>query len=183
MNLLDLIIISTIIFLVVRGIFRGFFLEIGSLTGVIAGILLANHYQPQMTAYLKSYLPYGMFLPMISFAAIFVFVLIICNLAGLGLKMMMKKAFFGWADRSFGAGLAIIKGIIVTYIFIVLITFFVPSKTPLIAQSQLAPIVITSYQSLTKILSPGIFLNWKKTFFEDQKGASHKSKKTPTSLR
>ncbi len=170
MNFLDLAIISTIIFLVVRGIFRGFFMEIGSLTGIIAGVLLANHYQPQMTAYLRSYLPYGMFLPMISFAAIFIIVLVLCNLAGWGLKIMMKKAFFGWADRTLGAGLAIIKGIIITYLVIILITFFVPSKTPLIAQSKLAPIVITSYQSMIKLISPGFYQNWKRKFLGNKRG-------------
>ena len=95
MNLLDLIIISTMVFLVIRGIFRGFFKEIGSLVGVILGIWLANLYQPQMTAYLKEYLPSTVFLPFISFAVIFGLVLVLCNLAGWGLNLLLKKAFLG----------------------------------------------------------------------------------------
>jgi len=169
MNLLDLVIIATMIFLVVRGIFRGFFMEVGSLAGVILGVVLANHYQPQMTNYLKTYLPSGSFLPMISFAVIFVSVLIACNLLGWSLKVIMKKAFFGWADRTLGACLAISKGIILTYLVIVLLTFFVPSKTPLIAQSRLAPMVITSYQSMISLISPAFYQRWKKKFL----GNSH----------
>ena len=164
MNLLDLIIIATMIFLVVRGIFRGFFMEVGSLAGVILGVWLANHYQPQMTDYLKTYLPAGIFLPMISFAVIFVVVLVSCNLLGWSLKIIMKKAFFGWADRTLGAGLAVLKGIIITYLVIVLLTFFVPSKTPLIAQSTLAPMVVTSYQSMISVISPSFYQRWKRKF-------------------
>jgi membrane protein required for colicin V production len=164
MNLLDLVIIATMIFLVVRGIFRGFFMEVGSLAGVILGVVLANHYQPQMTNYLKTYLPSANFLPMISFAVIFIGVLVVCNLLGWSLKVIMKKAFFGWADRTLGAGLAISKGIVITYLVIVLLTFFVPSKTPLIAQSRLAPLVITSYQSMISLISPTFYQRWKKKF-------------------
>jgi membrane protein required for colicin V production len=169
MNLLDLVIIATMIFLIVRGVFRGFFMEVGSVAGVVLGVWLANHYQPQMTNYLKAYLPSGNFLPMISFAVIFISVLVLCNLLGWSLKVIMKKAFFGWADRTLGAGLAIIKGVIITYLVIVLLTFFVPSKTPLIAQSRLAPLVITSYQSMISLISPSFYQRWKKKFLENSR--------------
>jgi membrane protein required for colicin V production len=169
MNLLDLVIIATMIFLLIRGIFRGFFMEVGSLAGVILGVWLANHYQPQMTNYLKAYLPSSNYLPIISFAVIFVIVLVLCNLLGWSLKMIVKKAFFGWADRTLGAGLAILKGIIITYLVIVLLTFFVPSKTPLIARSRLAPLVITSYQSMISFISPSFYQRWKKKFLGNSK--------------
>lgn len=182
MNILDLIIIATMIFLVVRGIFRGFFMEIGSLAGVVLGVWLANHYQPQMTNYLKAYLPSGHFLPMISFAVIFVIVLVLCNLLGWSLKIIMKKAFFGWADRTLGAGLAVLKGIFIIYLVIVLLTFFVPSKAPLIAQSRLAPMVITSYQSMISIISPSFSQRWKKKFLGNNQvksGAVPKKTQSP----
>ena len=164
MNLLDTAIIAALVFLIVRGIFRGFFREIGSLVGLILGIWLANIYQPQMTGYLKSYLPSVGLLPLISFAAIFAIVFVLCNLAGWGLKVLVKKAFLGWADRALGAALAVLKGLIATYLAIVLLTFFVPSKTPLIAESRLAPIIITSYQSMVSLISPGSYHNWKQKF-------------------
>ena len=162
MNLLDLIIISTMVFLIVRGVFRGFFREMGSLAGVILGIWLANVYQPQMTDYLKRYLPASVFLSLISFGIIFAIVLVLCNLAGWGLKVMLKKALLGWADRCLGAGFAIVKGVVLTYLVIVLLTFFVPSKTPLLAGSRLAPLIIASYQSMVSIISPGSYQKWKK---------------------
>ncbi|MDY6973818.1 MAG: CvpA family protein [Thermodesulfobacteriota bacterium] len=166
MNLLDIILIATMVFLVVRGILRGFLLEIGSLAGVILGICFANIYQPQMTEHLKTHLPSVRFyiLQLISFSMIFATVLVSCNLAGWGLKMIFKKAFLGWLDRTLGAGLAIFKGVIITYLFIVLLTFFVPSKTPLVARSKLAPLIIGSYQSMISLISPGSYQRWKKKF-------------------
>jgi len=164
MNLLDLIIIACMVFLIVRGIFRGFIREVGSLAGVILGIWLASLYQPQLTDFLKPFLPSGKFLPLISFALIFLVVLVFCNVAGWLLKKLAKKIFLGWADRTLGAALAVLKGVIITYFAIVLLTFFVPSKSNLIADSKLAPTIINSYQSIVGLLSPGAYQNLKKQF-------------------
>lgn len=170
MNLLDLIIIATMIFLVVRGIFRGFFREIGSIAGVILGIWIGNAFQPQMTTYLRAYLPSVTFLPLISFGLLFAIIFIICNLAGWLLNMILKRTFFGWVDKTMGAGLAVLKGIIITYLVIVLLTFFLPSKTPLIAGSRLAPSIVSSYQSVVSLVSPGFYKKWKNKFLEKKKG-------------
>ena len=158
------------IFLIVRGIFRGFFREIGSLAGVVLGIWLANLYQPEMTGFLKAYLPSGKYLPLISFAFIFCLILVACNLLGWAMKSTLQKFFFGWVDRMFGAGFAILKGVIIAYLVIVLLTFFVPSKMPLIAESKLAPLIISSYQSIAGAISPGSYQNLKKKFILKKKG-------------
>ena len=170
MNLLDMIIIALMIFLIVRGIFRGFFREIGSLAGVILGIWMACLYQQQMSEYLKAYLPTGKFLQLISFAVIFFVVLVLCNLSGWGVKMILKKAFLGWTDRALGVGLAVLKVIIITYLLIILLTFFVPSDKPFIAGSRLAPLIIVSYQTVVDLIEPGSYQNWKKKFLGNTKG-------------
>ena len=170
MNLLDLIIISTLIFLVVKGLLRGFVRELASFAGVILGILLGNHFQPQMTLYLKSYLPHTDFLPLISFGFLFAMILIACNLVGYLLKLLFSKAFLGWLDRTLGVCLALAKGVILIYLVIVILVFFMPAKTPLIAQSKLAPWIIVSYQSMIKVVSPAQYENWKKRLFGEEKG-------------
>jgi membrane protein required for colicin V production len=166
MNLLDIAIIATMILLVVRGIFRGVFREIGSLGGVVLGIWLANLYQADMTAYLKDRLPAIQFLPLISFILIFAIVFVSSCLMGWGLHMIFKKIFFGWADRSLGAGLAVLKGILITYLAIVLLTFFLPSKAPLIAESRISPVIVSSYQFIVGMISPGAHERWKQKFID-----------------
>jgi membrane protein required for colicin V production len=170
MNLLDMIITAVMLFLVFRGIFRGVFREIGSLAGVILGIWFANLYQPQMSIYLKTYLPSVESLPLISFAVIFALVFAACSAAGWGLHILFKKIFFGWADRTLGAGLAVLKGIIITYLVIVLLTFFLPSKAPLIADSKLSPMIVSSYQFIVGMISPGAYERWKRKFLEKKIG-------------
>lgn len=162
MNLLDYIIIITMVYLIVKGIFRGFIREIASLAGIIIGIIVAYVYLPALSEFLKNYLPSSQFLPFVSFAVIFALILVIFNIIGWGLMKSLKKAFLGWFDKSLGACLAVFKGIILIYVALILLTFFLPSKTPLIAGSALAPWVTKSYQSMSKIISPDFYDHCKK---------------------
>jgi membrane protein required for colicin V production len=146
-------------------VMRGFFREVASLAGVVCGIWLGIVYQEQLEVYLEPYLSAVSFLPLLSFGIIFAAVLCSCNLVGWLLKLIVNKLFFGWADRSLGAGLAVLKGIIITYLAIVLITFAVPSQTPLIAESRLAPVIVASYQAVAGMISPGAYEKWKSRLF------------------
>lgn len=162
MNLLDIIIIATMGLLVLKGMIRGFIREGASLLGVIVGIWFAGFFQPQMTHHLSAYLPSSRYLPLIGFATIFVAVIIVCNIFGWILQLFFHKAFFGWADRSLGAGLATVKGVILTYLVLVMLTIFVPGKTPIIAESKVAKLIIDSYQSMIRLVSPDHYQNLKK---------------------
>jgi membrane protein required for colicin V production len=170
MNLLDIIIIIVMLFLIVRGIFRGFFMEIASLAGLVFGILISLRFYPQMTGVLRSHVPSldDFVLQLISIAAIFVSILLLSNFIGWGFKTLSKKTFLGWADKGLGAGLAVLKGILITYLAIVILTFFVPSQAPLVARSKLAPLVIHSYQSIISVISPGAYENWKRKFIQQK---------------
>lgn len=160
MNVLDAIIIVTILIFVIRGIFRGFVRELGSLVGIVLGIVLGIRLLPQMTDFLKVYLPNTFPLSEIGFAIIFFVTLIICNLLGMIVKFLFIRSFLGWFDKGLGAVMAVFKGIILIYLAMVFLTFRVPSKAPLIAQSQLAPKIIASYQLFTRIISPEQYKKW-----------------------
>ena len=161
MNILDIFIVCTMMFLLVQGILRGFLREVASLAGVVLGILLGSHFQPQMTASLKAHVPDSSYLPVVSFALIFTLVLIVCNVFGFALSYFFRKAFLGWVDRALGVWLALTKGVIVTYLMIVLLTFFLPAKAPLVAHSRLAPLIIVSYQAMIRFISPEQYEKWK----------------------
>jgi membrane protein required for colicin V production len=162
MNLLDIIIIAVILLLVVKGFYRGFFRETASLTGVILGIWLANRHHPLLTGYLRTYLPETSFLPLISFGLIFIVVLIVCNLIGVFLSLLFKKASLGWTDRSLGAGMALAKGMVVVYFVIIMLTFYLPESVPLIAKSKMARLITLSSQSVIRMISPNASSVWKR---------------------
>ncbi len=164
MNILDIVIIAAVLFFLIRGIFRGIIREIGSLAGVVLGIWLGNLYHPQVADFLKSFLPPGKFLPLIAFALIFLLVLVICNVLGWLFKKLFQKIFLGWVDRILGAGLALIKGILLSYLIIVLVTFFVPRDSTLVKESRLAPVVISAYQAMVSLIPPGSQEKLEKTF-------------------
>ena len=162
MNWLDIVIIAIMVFLIVRGIFRGFVREVGSLAGVVVGIILANIYQPKLTSVLKGWLGSHDYLPLVSYALIFLAVVVVFNLAGYGLKLLLQKALLGWADRTLGVGLALVKGIIIIYLGIALLTHFVPERNPNIAESKLVPLIVSSYKYMADMISPSLYEQWKK---------------------
>ena len=164
MNILDIIIIVAVVFFLIRGVFRGIVREIGSLAGVVLGIWLANAYHPQLAGLLKDLIPPGNYLPLIAFALIFVVVLVLCNVLGWLFKKFFQKIFLGWVDRILGACLALLKGIVLSYLIIVLVTFLAPQGSPLVTQSRLAPVIITSYQTMIGLIPPGFHEKLKKTF-------------------
>jgi membrane protein required for colicin V production len=169
MNVLDYIILGLLAFFVVKGIFRGFFREISSLAGIIFGIWVGNHYHPQMANLLKTYIPLEKSLSLISFLLLFILVVIVFNLSGMLLHHFFKKLFIAWVDRGLGFGLALIKGIIISYLLIVLLIFFTPSKSPLIAKSTTARMVIVTYQSMSRLISPDLYKTWKKKITKESK--------------
>jgi len=164
MNILDMIIIVIMIYLVLRGIFRGFFMEIASLAGLVLGIVVGMHSHPRITILLRPHLPSfdGRILDIISFSIIFIVALIVCNLLGWLLKTIIHKTFLGWTDRGMGALLAILKGVIVANLLIFVLNFFVPSDSPLVARSRLAPLIRSSYQWIIGLVSPDLLERWKK---------------------
>ena len=162
MNILDYIILIPLLYLTIKGVIRGFIREVSSLAGIILGIWLGNLYQPEVSGLLYKFLPGTRFIPLISLSLIFIVVLILCNLAGWGLKLLFKKVFLGWFDRLMGGVFAVIKTIFLAYVAIIILTFYVPTKSPLIAESVLAPWIIKSYQSIIGLVSPDQYNNWKK---------------------
>ncbi|MBW1929765.1 MAG: CvpA family protein [Deltaproteobacteria bacterium] len=171
MNMLDFIIACVMVFLIVRGIFRGIIKEVVSLVGVVVAIWVANKYQPALTIHLREIMPPFPLLPLFSFAILFVAVMLGANVLGRILRGLLQKGALGWLDRLLGAGFATVKGLIITYLAIVLLTFFLPSRTPLVATSRLAPLIISSYQHMVKVISPEFCKKWKEGLLRQKEKA------------
>ena len=78
--------------------------------------------------------------------------------------MLFKKTALGWLDRTLGAGLAVVKGVVIAYLGIVIITVYLPPSAPVIAGSRLAPVVTASFQVLKRAVSPERLEDWKRRF-------------------
>lgn len=161
MNLLDLFIVATMLVLMVRGVFRGFFGEISSLVGILLGIWTANRFSPELARWLGELLPPWNLLSLVSFGLIFLLILVAANLLGVFLKKLSRRVFLGWLDRTLGLCVAMIKGILITYLGIIIISFLTPGKPELLTRSLLAPLIIHSYQGGMEFISPGFRLDWR----------------------
>jgi membrane protein required for colicin V production len=162
-----------LVYLIIKGILRGFIREVSSLVGIILGGIVGITYMSQVSEFLEQYVPNATtYLPLVSLALIFAGFIILCNLIGWALHLFFKKAFLGWFDRLLGATFAVIKVVFITYGSLVILTFYINANTPLIANSLLAPWVIKSYQAITGLVSPDHYRNLKKRVLGEQKKIS-----------
>lgn len=162
MNILDYLILIPLIYLTVKGILRGFIREISSLAGIILGVWLGIICQPVLAKVLFRFFNYPRLIPLVSMALIFMVILILCNLAGWGLRRLFKKTLLGWFDRLMGGVFAVLKTIFLAYVAIIMLTFYVSATTPLITESLLAPWIIKSYQATIGRISPDHYDSWKR---------------------
>ena len=169
MNLLDYFIIILMGLFAVRGVFRGFIRELASLIGVILGIFLGYFLEPKLSLLLKAYLADMPSLPLISFAVLFFMSIVFCNSLAWLFMHLSKKEVKGWGERASGSVLALLKGLVITFLFIVLLTFYVPSQAPLVTKSRMAPVIIKSYQSMVGVFSSRALQNWKQKIENTQK--------------
>jgi len=155
MNLLDLAILIIVVLIAVRGFFRGIIQEAATLFGIIASFFLASYYYNDLARFLHGYTSnYLLALYFLSFLFIFGLSFFLFRVLGLLINKMVHLPFFGWADRVFGGFFGLIKGGVVVFFLITLLTLFLPKQNTLINQSRLFPWVISLTDQLT-LLIPG----------------------------
>ncbi len=166
MNLLDITIICFLVISVIRGAVKGFLREFISLINVIISICFANYYQPQATRYLSFFLPGIKSLPLFSFFLLFFFSLTVCSIIAWAIRSLFTEGGpSGKISRILGSFVGLVKSLIIVYLVIIL-TFSFFSKTPIIAESKLVPIIVKTYQKIIIPVSPS-FKRFKKRIFSD----------------
>ncbi len=115
MNSIDLVVIIVTSFFLLRGLFRGFILELTIVVGLIAGYILAASYHDLVAAILLEYFPQ---LPesaanIISFAVIFITVNIVLRIVAGIITKTLKFAMLGWLNRMLGALFGAIKSVVI----------------------------------------------------------------------
>ena len=111
------------------------------------------------------------YLPFVSLITLFLLAFLFFTLLGILLHHLFKRLFITWFDRSLGVIFALVKGMVISYLLIVLLTFFVPSASPLMAESKAARWVVVTYQSMFRLVSPDLYRDWKKKISEGSKKA------------
>jgi len=191
MNPFDIFILIVLIYCIVRGYFKGIILEISTILGVICGLYASFMYHEVMAQQLKRFLQSSSraqsILPdwllsesslnLVSFALIFLLIILCVTNLGRLIKYLMKITFLGWIDRSFGVCFGFIKGVLIVSVALIVFSAFLPRQSTLIKESRLSPIIKESSEILISVVPD----HMKKTFnsrLKEVKQYWNKKKKT-----
>lgn len=165
MNTVDIILLIFFLLGAYYGYKRGFLGELFLLVAFVLGIFLSFKFMGAVMSYLRWHFHgEGAFLPFLSFAIIFVVVVLLVIFIGRQLKQVLDRTFFGKVDSIIGAFLGIIK-----YAFIASVLFWFTEKFTFIFPkdwmhgSRLYPYVSGFAQSVSKFL--GEFIPFFKQIF------------------
>lgn len=125
MNILDLLLSIFLLMGLVRGLFKGFFVELAGLLALIGGIYAAIHFSGATYLFLDSFLDWSdKLLSLTAFAVTFFVVAMLISIAGSFLTKMVHMVALGIINRLAGAALGVLKMAFLASIFIMFIERF-----------------------------------------------------------
>ena len=160
MNAFDLLIITILVFCIIRGVFRGLVKEISSLIGVLGGFYAGYTYYADVSVILFKWISTPSYRYIASFLTIFFLVFFIISIAGIIIKYLLNITFLNWVDRLFGAVSGIIKGILIVSVLLIVLTAFLPKKNSFIKDSCISPHVTILSENMAKVTPKEIKKNF-----------------------
>lgn len=151
MTPLDILMIAIVGYYTVMGIFRGITRELTSLVGVVVGFFVANWLYMTVASYMSKWISDAGYRNILSYLALFSAVYILFNIIGLIIKYLLKKIKLSWIERLVGAGIAVVKSVLMVSILLVVLVAFLMQGTPVIRDSKLSPQVLAVSRHLGKI--------------------------------
>jgi membrane protein required for colicin V production len=140
MNPFDMAIIVVLGYCVIRGIFRGLIKEVSSIVGLVAGFYVAYSYHVAVSPLFSKWISEPAYLKITSFILLFCSVFFIIALIGILIRFVIKLVLLGVVDRIFGGVFGALKAaLVVSFVYILLITFLPAGGVSVVSESKLAP--------------------------------------------
>lgn len=117
LNYIDLAVVCLLFYGLVRGAFRGFFVEIASLLALVLGVFGALHFSSFTADLLSTYLEWE-YLPLLAFALTFVGIIIGVAWIGKLLTKLAKVILLGFLNRLLGALFGACKWLVICGVLI-----------------------------------------------------------------
>lgn len=154
MNVLDIVLAALLLFGLVKGVFKGFFVEIASLAALIAGVYGAIHFSNYASEFLMNHVEWNeQTVNITAFAITFVVIVLVISLAGKALTKLADFAALGLFNKLLGGVFGALKiGLILS---IVLIIFDKMNKTILFVDED--HIENSTLYTPVKSLAPMVF--------------------------
>ncbi|AXT18744.1 CvpA family protein [Flavobacteriaceae bacterium AU392] len=157
MNVLDIILGALILFGLVRGLMKGFFVEVASLVALIGGVYGAIHFSNFAATLLENRVDWDeKYINIIAFAVTFIIIVIAIAMAGKALTKLADFAALGVINKLLGGVFGAAK--IALILSIILIIFNKMNKTiPFIENEDMeSSVLYKPVQSLAPTLLPVI---------------------------
>jgi membrane protein required for colicin V production len=151
MNLFDWFLVAILAYSTVVAFVRGFLLELFSLGGLVAGILLAAWNYPALAALLSRVITTAAVADVVAFLLIAIGVMIVSALVGRALHRTADAIGLGFFDRLLGAGFGFARGCLLGVAILMAATAFLP-KTAWIENSHLAPYFLAGVHAVSFVV-------------------------------
>ncbi|MCK8480243.1 CvpA family protein [Psychroserpens algicola] len=172
MALIDIILAALLLFGLIRGFMKGFFVEIASLVALIAGVYGAIHFSNFAAEFLDSKVDWDeKYINIVAFAITFVVIVLIIALAGKALTKLADFAALGILNKLLGGLFGALKiGLILSVLLIVFDTM--NNSIPFADEEDLeTSILYKPVKSLAPMIFPSI-LNKGKSDADDDTEAN-----------
>ena len=125
MNWLDIALAVPMFWGLYKGLTSGFIMEIARLVALIAGVYLAVRFAQELSEYIYNNTEFtNEFLPIISFAIIFIVVVLLVHFFAKAIEKLAKAVALGWANKAVGALFGIFRFTFLLSIGIMMLTRF-----------------------------------------------------------
>lgn len=172
MNYIDIIIVVPILYASIKGFSNGLIKEITGLLGLLIGVYIAinfsSYLHPKFTDVLGGY---EKFIPIISFATLFIVSVMMIKLLGYFLDKLTKSLALGFVSKILGA---IFGGLKIAVIFSFLLTITIDYEL-IDKNTEKNSVLIGSLKEITEIITPEINKH-KNNIFEKAKEGTKKAK-------
>ena len=129
MTAIDWVIVAVLAISIVVATAQGFFFEMFSLAGVVAGYILAVWEYWRLVPWFLQYVKTPAAANAAGFITIFVFVSVIAGIAGKLTRWALREVGLRWADRLLGAAFGLVRGAAVVSVAVLALATFSPDSS------------------------------------------------------
>jgi membrane protein required for colicin V production len=151
MNLFDWFLLALLAYSIVMAFVRGIILELFSLGGLIAGILLASWNYQHMAGLLQRLITKPAIAQVVAFLLIAIGVMILSTLIGKALNRTAHAIGLGFFDRVLGAAFGFARGCLFGVAILMACAAFLP-HSPWIANSRLSPYFLAGAHAVSFVV-------------------------------
>ena len=147
LSVLDWLILIVVLMNVLGAIGQGFFYELFSFVGVIAGYLIAAWQYPRVAAFYAHYVNSPWVADIAGFFTIFVVVVLLGGAVGKMARWAVQEVGLRWFDRVLGGLFGFLKGVVICTVIVIALAAFSPTS-PWLRDSRIAPFMLATGRTL-----------------------------------